>query len=706
MAHPVLPQGHHRTQQWNARLQIPLLAGESRCLPRGCLKANTSGHPPQVLFVAGLGGTGHHLWSTILQRCRDQGKCRDVAGARVALARLGRLGRLPDWRLDPGGGVNPVASAFTALDATWAATNVLWCANALTSRDSVGLTGMLSYPNGNKWAFPDLTQLATIARDVGVRVRVLVLLREPLATVEATYHRGVHAWGNQSLNWELAHGPTDSPVVAGLAASAHELVSQLSRLQRREFACVRFEELESAAVVADELAKPLETNFTALARDVFIEGGIASLHRVDMSQKAPGVSSSALERLKQAHNELEAVCFRGHVPLPRRGSGSPAAPRPPMPPARQLSKGEDRARWLANCAGATIAGGPHWAPNAFSGWAAPFLWATAPGSAGGPRALMLPKAGSSSLRLAMSRAYGLKGDDGAPWRMGGGSTPPSDSFSSELPAPLAERSFAFTFVQEPATHFISGLHVSSVHGGSCTETSAHEMLLRFLAGEPDLNVHLAPQMWLVSNAAEQFARAIATPRARLGLVADTTNQSLLHFVGHLGSVQSDWADLRRLMNASGLAPLPAEMPHERNQGEVDPGEYKKRSGLKRRVCHREQLGRFARLETWPRDLATRLCERLRPDYICLGFALPDVCLRKAVPAGLTPSQAAMTPFNPSSAFLQAQRDEVVLARPHRWATAPSAADTESGAGLPRSENELRTACKSGDGRGGGRGGEL
>ena len=46
-------------------------------------------------------------------------------------------------------------------------------------------------------------------------------------------------------------------------------------------------------------------------------------------------------------------------------------------------------------------------------------------------------------------------------------------------------------------------------------------------------------MWLLSNAAEQFARALGTLRALLGLLSDVTNQSLLHFLGHLDSAPAD-----------------------------------------------------------------------------------------------------------------------------------------------------------------------
>ena len=70
------------------------------------------------------------------------------------------------------------------------------------------------------------------------------------------------------------------------------------------------------------------------------------------------------------------------------------------------------------------------------------------------------------------------------------------------------------------------------------------------------------------------------------------------------------------------------MPHERELGKVGEGHHLGEESP------REQLGAPAQAGDIRIELASRLCERLRVDYIWFGFALPDArCLRNATPAG-------------------------------------------------------------------------
>ena len=128
---------------------------------------------------------------------------------------------------------------------------------------------------------------------------------------------------------------------------------------------------------------------------------------------------------------------------------------------------------------------------------------------------MVPKAGSISLRNAMAKQFNLS----TIWNL----TPLPHDYSRRFPA-----SFGFAMFSEPLSHFANGFaenygtnHPEFFQGAaihnfnySCDISGFAESSIRRVEQYKEtqctaatvLDVHLAPQLWIVRNAAAAFAR--------------------------------------------------------------------------------------------------------------------------------------------------------------------------------------------------------
>jgi hypothetical protein len=145
----------------------------ARHLPPAVPKVHTS-NKARFLFVAALGGTGHHGWHQVLQ----DGVCERALEAENAMRSL--------WF-----GINNQADHNAALlqfalqqAAANATASTLYCLNLVGG-------SMLSYPNGNNPRHhPNVFSLAVIAERAQVDLRVLVLHRHPAPQlVSLSIHR-------------------------------------------------------------------------------------------------------------------------------------------------------------------------------------------------------------------------------------------------------------------------------------------------------------------------------------------------------------------------------------------------------------------------------------------------------------------------------------------------------------------------------------
>ena len=298
---------------------------------------------------------------------------------------------------------------------------------------------------------------------------------------------------------------------------------------------------------------------------------------------------------------------------------------------RPLRDPSGRARWVAQCAAlpltevrkmavrdhgldpqlAALANNHAFPHLHFKGWALPHLWLWGGVNATRARYLAIPKAGSTSVRMALRTEYGHRGQSGRPWKPGAGMW--HEDGSHELTE--AQRSwFGWTLVADPVSHFIGGwTQASGDHpvGLNCTGVSSFLDLLLREAKLPNStalattthrshNVHLAPQLHIIRSAIAQFD--------------DSPQQTALSFVAKLSNVSTEWGLLRNAMEAVGARGISGQLPHMRDTRNTS----KCRAGM----------GVHGSAQTFPSASLRILCAYLLEDFVCLDFPFPDACLEK------------------------------------------------------------------------------
>jgi len=210
----------------------------------------------RLLFLAGLEGTGHHLWVSLLQACGKTGPC--AADHNLSKQLWSRATTSGLWSFETklyGAKHGRKFWEYKPPDEQWlsgfqqaegevrqslrrigqSGTSGLLVANDLVSeevRNKEWGLGMMSYPNfgGPLKLFrtPDVRLLAGLAEDEGVDLRVLVLHRPAAALLHSTVGRGFSTWDPQAV--VLEH-------------NAQALLAQLQSLDPAFFLCTDYDRL-------------------------------------------------------------------------------------------------------------------------------------------------------------------------------------------------------------------------------------------------------------------------------------------------------------------------------------------------------------------------------------------------------------------------------------------------------------------------------
>ena len=275
---------------------------------------------PTFLFIAGLGGTGHHYWMTALQVCPF---CHDAPELRK---------HLHAWWYDGRGDINSTARLLrehanrrpppTPHGSTVVAHGanhtggaheehrqpppIVWCLNAASEE---GGTGMLSYPNAaDRHHRPHVDWLAEAARIAGVRLKVLLLTRDGRSLVESVGRRFGASFARHWGGVDRQH-----PVAAAMAAMAEALREQALEARRVDpslLECAAFEGMPDAAANLDRLlllsppsetlhAAPQWTTSTSTPRDApsawtFAQHARKHWHRPSSSSSSSSSTSSPM----------------------------------------------------------------------------------------------------------------------------------------------------------------------------------------------------------------------------------------------------------------------------------------------------------------------------------------------------------------------------------------------------------------------------
>mmetsp|Transcript_19562 Transcript_19562/g.50524 ORF Transcript_19562/g.50524 Transcript_19562/m.50524 type:complete len:290 (+) Transcript_19562:204-1073(+) len=182
-----------------------------------------------LLFVAGLEGTGHHLWKEHLNKCRSSGFCSalphryamDIFAEQETLHKTPRV--FTEARLHRGAELlNQSALAVNG--------SGIVVLNTLTD-------GMHSYPTGGPFprraqhgdgkflTFPDVYELSRMADVASLDLRVLVLMRPASEILHSTI-----------VKRNYSHNPLEQHAV--LVAAATALAQQVTRVPARHVRCV------------------------------------------------------------------------------------------------------------------------------------------------------------------------------------------------------------------------------------------------------------------------------------------------------------------------------------------------------------------------------------------------------------------------------------------------------------------------------------
>ena len=189
-------------------------------------------------FFAGLDGTGHHLFGSMLRSCPY---CNDASELRHAL--------LPWWFLDHAPAErramqSRVTTLFRSLMQRQEEQPLtIWFLNVFEEEG----TGQLSYPNGASARFmPHVDLLASAARAAQAELYIVALHRDA-ASVEASVRaRYLKNYQNRWGSIDAAH-----PIATAMVAQATSLRAQLMALAPEQLMCLHYETLPLGAGVLD-----------------------------------------------------------------------------------------------------------------------------------------------------------------------------------------------------------------------------------------------------------------------------------------------------------------------------------------------------------------------------------------------------------------------------------------------------------------------
>lgn len=257
------------------RLAVALLAmGSALALSSSGRPARSRRQQGRAVFVAGLEGTGHHVWATIFENCIAAGRCRKMSDALQAAVWPASARNLP-------AGSDGLFS-LSSLSESWRSEQLASVSPLLAISLGTGSTGMLSYPNfSNPPRIPRMDLYAQAAAANGDDLRVILMLRNAGELQESDFRR----WRRQ---------PAD------LVRAAEALLQQVRGLDRRNVLCVEYESMDKFGPAVNALlsrgssAPPY--NIGQVLKDVFEAGG---------EDLPPPKADPALE---SAMSQLRAFC--------------------------------------------------------------------------------------------------------------------------------------------------------------------------------------------------------------------------------------------------------------------------------------------------------------------------------------------------------------------------------------------------------------
>jgi hypothetical protein len=212
----------------------------------------------RIVFIAGLEGSGHHLWRDIFERCEGTGDCVKSVGLAIALwsehDKSGLFNNYAPTGEYDDAATEGVRSAFQALSSH---EGLLWV-NGAHSR-GYGPTGMMSYPNfggpDKINQHPDVWEFAKIAEAVGEDLRILFIGRQARSLLTST-----------AVHRHFAPYSTEAVI---LAHNARVLALQLRALDRKFVRCVEYEHLPDLPTDLSSWLDPADYEFEAAVSSVF-----------------------------------------------------------------------------------------------------------------------------------------------------------------------------------------------------------------------------------------------------------------------------------------------------------------------------------------------------------------------------------------------------------------------------------------------------
>ena len=169
----------NQSKDWEDVMDFPSMLLSSEASERALVvRKKQSSNRVRFLFVAGLGGTGHHGWQAVL----EEGKvCKSSPSVKNAIKRLwfGEDSQSDRYAIELKAAFRKTASAVNLLD-----NSTLFCVHLVHGP-------MLSYPEkNNPTHHPNVWSLARLAEDSGVDLRIIVIHRHPAnQLVSLSLHR-------------------------------------------------------------------------------------------------------------------------------------------------------------------------------------------------------------------------------------------------------------------------------------------------------------------------------------------------------------------------------------------------------------------------------------------------------------------------------------------------------------------------------------
>jgi hypothetical protein len=262
--------------------------------------------PPQFVFLMGTEGSGHHLWSSLIDQSPNLARLRQLNLLRAAESITHQLfsKRQLDQSLFAGSPCHEGWNGTSLIERT--AHKLRFVANQLPPNLTVALngipttkpiSGMISYPNYKSnekcagFRHPDVRLLQLACQDAQVSCHFIVQYRDPIATVQSTTRkRKIHSVGY---------------AIALYTAMYTTLTLQLGTMtpSSLEF-CWHYSDSHPSTRLGTLLGYATEEEF----RIVFAKHYVPSNITIDVDTVIPPHQTVLLDGLFVAYEQLKSKC--------------------------------------------------------------------------------------------------------------------------------------------------------------------------------------------------------------------------------------------------------------------------------------------------------------------------------------------------------------------------------------------------------------